>query len=149
MSKALYSVINPVVKFILRSPFHRLLSRNTVLLEFKGRKSRKTYSTPVSYRATNGTLHCFTEKDNRWWRNLEGGDDVQVTLRGRKMTGKPSVLVDGSAQVQTALHDLLVASPRDAAHAGVAFDADGRPIASDVSRASKGWVFISIDLLDE
>lgn len=148
MSKALYSVINPVVKFILSSPVHGLMSRNTVLLEFKGRKSGKTYTTPVSYRAMNGQLHCFTDKANKWWHNLRGGGDVGLTLRGRRMTGKPSVLADGSAEVQTALHDLLVASPRDAAHAGVAFDADGRPVASDVARASKDLVFISIELLD-
>jgi hypothetical protein len=148
MNKTLYSVINPVVKFILSSPLHGLMSRNTVILEFKGRKSGRIYTTPVSYRATNGHLHCFTDKANKWWRNLQGGDDVRITLRGRKMTGKPSVRADGSAPVQTALHDLLVASPRDAAHAEVAFDADGRPVASDVARASKGLVFISIELRD-
>ncbi len=148
MSKALYSVINPVVKFILNSPLHGLMSRNTVLLEFRGRKSGKTYTTPVSYRATNGHLHCFTDKANKWWLNLQGGDDIGVTLRGRKMTGKPSVLADGSAQVHTALRDLLVASPRDAAHAGVAFDAAGQPVTSDVIEASKGLVFISIELRD-
>jgi hypothetical protein len=84
----------------------------------------------------------------RWWRNLLGGNDVSVTLRGRKVTGRPTVLADGSAQLQTALHDLLIASPRDAAHAGVAFDADGRPAASDIARASESLVFISIELRD-
>ena len=148
MNKALYSVINPVVKFILSSPLHGLMSRNTVLLEFKGRKSGKIYTTPVSYRATDGRLHCFTEKANKWWRNLCDGEDVGVTLRGRKMTGNPSVLADGSALVQSALHNLLLASPRDAAHAGVAFDADRQPVASDVARAAKGLVFISIELRD-
>ena len=148
MSKTLYSVINPVVKFILSSPLHGLMSRNTVLLDFKGRKSGTIYTTPVSYRATNGHLHCFTEKANKWWRNLSDGEDIGVTLGGRKMTGSPSVLADGSAQVQSALHDLLIASPRDAAHAGVAFDADGQPVASDVAQASKGLVFISIELRD-
>jgi hypothetical protein len=148
MSKNLYSVINPIVKFILSSPLHGLMSRNTVLLEFKGRKSGRTYTTPVSYRATNGQLHCFTDRANKWWHNLRGGDDVGLTLRGRKMTGKPSVLADGSTQVQTALHDLLIASPRDASHAGVAFDANGRPSASDIARASAGLVFISIELLE-
>jgi hypothetical protein len=146
MSKALYTLINPVVKLILNSPLHGLMSRNTVLLEFKGQRSGKTYTIPVSYRATNGQLHLFTDKANKWWLNLRGGDDIRVTLRGRRMTGKPSVLADGSAQMQTALHDFLVASPRDAAPAGVALDADGHPAASDVARAIKGFVFITIEL---
>ncbi len=49
MSRALYAVINPVVKFILRSPVHGLMSHNTLVLEFKDRSSAKTYSTAVSY----------------------------------------------------------------------------------------------------
>ncbi len=146
MSKLLYSVINPIVKFVLRSPLHGLMSRNTVLLEFKGRKSGKSYTIPVSYHATGGQIHCFTEKTNQWWRNLRHGDEVQLTLYGRKVVGTPSVLVDGSAQVQDALAEFLIATPRDASHAGVAFGGDGRPVASDVVEASKHLVFISIEL---
>ena len=148
MSKTLYGVINPVVKFILSSKLHGMMSRNTVLLEFKGRKSGKTYTTPVSYHETNGQLHCFTDKANKWWLNLQAGEVVGVTLRGSKMVGKPSVLANGSEEMQTALHDLLVASPRDADHAGVTFDAEGLPVASDVARASNNVVFISIALQD-
>ena len=149
MSKTLYTMINPVVKFVLRSPIHGLMSRNTVLLELKGRKSGKIYTTPVSYHAApNGQVHCFTEKQNKWWHNLREGDELRLTLRGRDLVGKPTVLVDGSPQVQAALSDFLVATPRDASHAGVAFDADGQPVASDVVEASKSLVFISIQLPD-
>ena len=146
MSKILYAVINPVVKKILGSPFHGLMSHNTVLLEFKGRKSGKAYSTPVSYRETNGNLHCFTEKTNKWWHNLRGGNEIKVMLRGQKVTGTPFVLTDGSEKVQAALRDLLIASPRDASHAKVGFDSNGQPVAADVERASKSLVFITIEL---
>jgi hypothetical protein len=144
MSKILYAVINPVVKTILCSPFHGLMSRNTVLLEFKGRKSGKAYSTPVSYRAENDQLQCVTDKTNKWWLNLRGGDDIRVILRGQEMAGTPSVLADGSKTVQAALHDLLLASPRDASHANVGFDANGQPVAEDVERASKNLALITI-----
>ena len=78
--------------------------------------------------------------------NLLHGDPVELTLRGRRLVGKPTVLADGSAQVQAALCDLLIASPRDATHAGVKFDADGQPVAADIAEASKRLVFISIEL---
>lgn len=146
MSEALYAVINPVVKFILRSPLHGLMSGNTLLLGFKGRKSGKMYSTPVSYHAVDGHVHCFTEIKSNWWRNLMQADEVGLTLRGRRILGKPTVLMDGSTQVQTALHDFLIATPRDASHAGVALDVDGRPIASDIAEACKRLVFISIEI---
>lgn len=148
MSKALYSVINPVVKLVLRSPLHGLMSRNTLILEFKGRKSGKTYTTPVSYHATDSQVNCFTAKDYKWWRNLVDADEVGLMLQGRKVTGKPSVLADGSSHVKAALHDLLLAVPRDAPHAGVALDADGSPSPSDLEEASKRLVLISIAIQD-
>ena len=149
MSKTFYSVINPVVKFVLRSPFHGVMSRNTMLLEFKGRKSGKSYATPVSYHTADGHLHCFTDKRNRWWHNLKLGEEVTLTLRGRRVVGKPTVMADGSPSMQAALRDLLIASPRDASSAGVAFDEAGLPVATDIAEASKRLVFISIEIQEE
>ena len=147
MSKTLYALINPVVKSILRSPFHGLMSRNTALLEFKGRKSGKTYTTPVSYHAPSvDRVHCFTEKRNRWWRNLAHGDEVRVTLRGLDTSGKPTVVADGSPQAREALRDFFIATPRDASIAGVAFDGEGRPVEADLAKASESLVWISIAL---
>jgi hypothetical protein len=41
---------NAFMKFILRTPLlHNLVSSKIMLITFKGRKSGKTYSTPVSY----------------------------------------------------------------------------------------------------
>ena len=145
MNKRLFAIINPVVKFVLRSPLHGLMSRNTVLLEFTGRKSGNTYCTPVSYHTANNRVHCFTDKNNRWWRNLVKAEAVELTLRGRRITGRPTVLPSGTEEVQNALHDLLLVSPRDATHAGVGFDSNGQPIAADIVRASKGLVLISIE----
>jgi deazaflavin-dependent oxidoreductase (nitroreductase family) len=147
MSKSLYALINPVVKAVLRSPLHRLMSRNTMLLEFVGRKSGKVYCTPVSYYEKDNKVNCTTGKDNLWWRNLVNADSVEVTLRGRRRKGKSIVLPSGSKEVEVGIHDLLVASPRDASFAGVGFDADGQPNAADVKAASQKIVLISIDLL--
>ena len=46
---------NPIVKFVLQSPMHPLMSSNTMLLTFPGRKSGKPYTTPINYaREGNG-----------------------------------------------------------------------------------------------
>lgn len=148
MSRSLYAVINPIVKTILRSPFHGLLSKNIVLLEFKGRRSQKTFSTPISYHSVDGRLHCFTDRSYEWWRNLRSGDSVGLTLRGRRKPGRPTVLSDGSETMCSALNDFLVAVPRDALHAGVGLDESGHPIAEDVANAVKNLVFISIEILE-
>ena len=70
MNKLWFSIINPIVRFILRSSAHGLMSHNTVLLEFTGRKSGKVYTMPVSYHRNKAQVHCFTERNNQWWRNL-------------------------------------------------------------------------------
>ncbi len=146
MADALFVVINPIVKALLRSPLHGLMSHNTLLLQFTGRKSGAVYVTPVSYHEVDGVVHCFTAREGRWWRNLEGGAPVVLTLRGRRRTGVARAVSDGSDTVRTALHDLLLAVPRDASHAQVALDAEGRPDPADLDAASQRLVLIQITL---
>ena len=42
-------VLNPVVKALLGSPLHGLLSHDLMVLSFSGRKSGKQYAIPVGY----------------------------------------------------------------------------------------------------
>ncbi len=74
---------NPFMKRLLRSPLHGVVSRMYLLITFTGRKSGKTYSTPVQYAQDGGTLYIITSAGYTWWKNLRGGADVQVHLRGR------------------------------------------------------------------
>ena len=96
MSKKLYRVINPVVKKILRSPLHGFLSQNTLLLEFTGRKSGRKLSTPVSYHSSDGIAHCFTRKSFVWWKNLNSGEAVYVTIKGERHLVNPEVEAENS-----------------------------------------------------
>lgn len=144
MSKTLYAVINPVVKTLLRSPAHRLMSHNTVLLEFTGRKSGRRLSTPVSYHEVDGVLHCVTGKDNLWWRNLRAPAELHVTLRGKRLHATSDVIEDDPDTIAAALSAFLVAVPRDASFSGVALDAAGKPDADDVARASERLVLVRI-----
>lgn len=147
MGKSLYAVINPIVKGVLRSPLHSLLSRNTMLLEFVGRKSGKKYCTPVSFYKKGNVVGCTTGEDNLWWRNLENAESVDITLKGRRLKGRPMVFRGGSKEVEIGLRDLLLVSPRDAAFAGVSLGADGEPSKTELKAASQKLVLISIELL--
>lgn len=73
----------------LRSPWHRRHSHDTLVLEVTGRRSGKRYRLPVSYAEDAGELLVFVEEADakRWWRNLRGGADVRVRLRGRWRPG--------------------------------------------------------------
>jgi len=146
MSNLLYKVINPIVKGLLRSPLHGLMSKNTMLIEFKGRKSGRMFTTPVSYHIESGRVHCFTSQEFGWWRNLVDAKKVVLTLKGDRIVGAPMVWVDEPEKMKTALTAFLIAVPRDADHAGVALDENKHPVEREVEEAVKSMAYISIEL---
>jgi deazaflavin-dependent oxidoreductase (nitroreductase family) len=75
-------VQNPFMKWLLRSPLHGVVSRMYLLITFTGRKSGTVYSTPVQYAQEGQTLYILTSLGYTWWKNLRGGTDVHIHLRG-------------------------------------------------------------------
>src|SRR5688572_21596495 len=73
---------NPLMKWLLRSPFHGFVSRFYMLITVTGRKSGRLYETPVQYHQDGLTLWIITSETYQWWRNLQGGAPVRVYLRG-------------------------------------------------------------------
>jgi deazaflavin-dependent oxidoreductase (nitroreductase family) len=86
--------LNPFMKWLLRSPFHGLVSRTYLLLTFTGRKSGIVYSTPVQYAQEGETLYIITSKGYTWWKNLRGGARVQFHLRGISYGGQAATSDD-------------------------------------------------------
>ena len=148
MSKRLYRVINPVVKKILRSPLHGVLSQNTLLLEFTGRKSGRKLSTPVSYHSSDGIAHCFTRKSFVWWKNLNSGEPVYATIKGKRHLVRPEVEAENSEIKGEALRHFLRAVPRDAPHSGVSLDTNGDPNVDDIQRVVSDMVYVRLPLPD-
>ncbi len=77
------NIANPFVRLILRSPFHRLMSADLLLITYQGRKSGKSYTLPVQYGQRDRTIYIVpgSPEQKTWWRNLRGGLPVQVVLR--------------------------------------------------------------------
>lgn len=92
MPKAAYIVANPVIKAVLRSPLHRLMSKSLMTLTFTGRKSGKRYSMPVGYLERGKKLFVFSH--SAWSNNFRGGAPVAVRLRGKELRGTASVIED-------------------------------------------------------
>lgn len=76
-------VQNPFMKWLLRSPLHGVVSRMYLLITFTGRKSGVVYTTPVQYAQDGDTLYIITSEGYTWWKNLRGGADVHIHLRGK------------------------------------------------------------------
>ena len=95
LPKAVYKVVNPALKLLLSSPFHRLISGSLMVLAFRGRKTGRRYTLPVGYLQNGDRLLVFTH--SRWWKNLRGGAPVTVRLRGRTLEGVATPIDDPQA----------------------------------------------------
>jgi hypothetical protein len=82
--------VNHVVKGILRSPAHGILSNRLVVMTVTGRRTGKKRSFPVAY-AEDGAdhlrIHIDWPEKKVWWRNLIGGAPVTVRLRNQVRHG--------------------------------------------------------------
>jgi hypothetical protein len=102
-------VVNPLVRLVLRSPLHPVLSRRLALITVTGRRTEQRFTIPVGYRREAGvvSVHAGTPNRKRWWRNLRGGAPVAVRLAGRGHRGWATVHGDvrSGVSVQIALDE--------------------------------------------
>lgn len=85
---------NPVMRWILQSPFHKLMSDGLLLIAFRGRKSGKEYITPVQYICEGNSIWImvgFPDKKT-WWKNLNGGAPVRVCLQRVWQSGQAELI---------------------------------------------------------
>jgi hypothetical protein len=99
-------VVNPVVRWIARSPFGAVTG-GVLVLEFTGRRSGRQLSVPVLGRPHSGALYALT--DASWALNFTDGAPVTVTCRGRRRTGRGVLVVD-SAEAAAAMRSTIAAS---------------------------------------
>lgn len=104
-------LLNPLVSLLLRSPLHGLLSKETMLITFTGRKSGRAYTTPVSYVRDGDRVRLFTTAP--WLRNLIANPSVILLLQRREYRGSAEVVVDDAGRTREALRDFLQRVPRD------------------------------------
>jgi len=132
------------MKFVLRSPMHGMVSNSILLISFTGRKSGKTYTTPVGYSQHDDQVYVFTHAD--WWKNLRSGAPVTLRIRGRDLQGLPEPIAEDKQAVAAGLTAHLRKVPSDARYYGVTFDDSGSPRAEEVEKAVQTVVMLRIQL---
>ncbi len=136
--------VNVVVRALLRSPLHRAMSHNTMLLSITGRKTGHVYQVPISYSRDGDHLVCYT--DAPWWKNLRGGATVTAVIRGQRRPATAQA-ISGPAVAEHLARHLRVVS-RDAKYHGVRLVADREPDLGDLARAAETTVMIRIRIGD-
>ena len=140
----LLTILNPVVKTILRSPLHGMLSGRAMLLRFAGRKTGKLYAIPVGYAQAGNTLLSGT--GGRWSKNLRGGQRVMLRLRGEERSGMAEV-VDDEEEMIASYKTIMAVSPGYGRATGIGLDEQGNPRREDVAEARQaGHVVVRVEL---
>jgi deazaflavin-dependent oxidoreductase (nitroreductase family) len=138
--------LNTVMKLVLRTPLlHKVVSANIMLITFKGRKSGKSYTTPVSYIQEGDIVTLFTGRRRAWWRNLSGGETVTLRIQGKNVTRKAESVEDVE-QIAEGITRLLKHSHMDAKYYNVTYNDDGNPNAEQVKSAAETTVMMQVTL---
>ena len=136
---------NPIMSWMIRSPLHFMVSKNTMLMTYTGRKSGKSYTTPMNYLAMDGALYTNSNRERIWWRNLRGGAQVTLRLKGEDVPARAEVIEDPSA-VAGYLNEYLEAAPQLAKYMQVRLDENGKPLAEDIARRAQEMVMVRTEL---
>ena len=135
---------NDFMSWVLRSPLHGMLSDGIMLITVTGRKTGRTYTTPVGFYEAGGYLWVITSRDRSWWRNLQGGADVNLLLKRKPVNGFAETELDGKA-VETRMFEYVQHVPQAAKPLGIRVE-NKAPNAEDIARTAKDRLFVKIKL---
>jgi hypothetical protein len=136
---------NPIMKWLIRSPFHGFFSKSMLVIGYTGRKSGKRFDTPVNYVRDGNDLLITSYRSRTWWRNMLGGAPVTVWLAGKQIQSSAEAYTD-PAEVIRYLQAYLDHVPQQARYFNVALDAQGRPAPEQVSQAAQERVIVRVCL---
>ena len=137
---------NDFMSWVLRSPFHGMLSNGMMLITMMGHNTGKTYTTPVGYYVEDQHLWVLTSRERKWWRNLQGEAKVQLLLKRKPAEGMADVELDEKS-VEARMAEYLRHVPQAAKPMGIRVE-NKKPNAEDIARTAKGRLFIGIKLLN-
>jgi deazaflavin-dependent oxidoreductase (nitroreductase family) len=115
--------INPLLSWLLRSPFRSLVDRQVMLLTVTGRRSGRRYTIPVGYQRRGERIMVLVSKARRkqWWRNYREPGSIEVWLRGARRDGLARVVAAGSQEFRTAFESTLRRMPWLGGQFGIAY----------------------------
>ena len=73
--------LGPLMRVLLSSPLHHVVSRWFLLLSWTGPQTGKLHAIPLSYVAEGARV--FATTGDEWWKSAVRSDNVTVRLRGQ------------------------------------------------------------------
>ena len=89
-----FSTMNPLFSWILRSPFHWLVSPGVTLITVTGRRTGRRYTIPVGYQRDGDTVVILVSEASKkqWWRNYVEPGPAELLLKGMPVRGSAQVM---------------------------------------------------------
>ena len=138
---------NNLITWILRTPLHGLMSSGMMVLTYTGSKSGREISLPVGYIQLDDRLLNTSLRKRTWWRNLRGGAEVKLQLRGKTRTALAEAY-DDRDEVRRGFLIYLKRMPRAARFFDVRMTPDGEPEDADLERLVEERVVVYYTLKD-
>lgn len=135
---------NDFMSWVLRSPFHGLLSNGMMLITVTGCKTGKKYTTPVGYYEEGGYLWVITSRDRTWWKNLRGGSEVDLLLRRKPVKAFAEIDLDEKA-VEMRMYEYLRHVPQAAKPMRVRMEGK-EPNPQDIVNTARHRLFVRIKI---
>ena len=142
------ALFNRVVKGILHSSLHRLVSKHLMLLTYRGRKTGLTRTVPLTYLQQGGAVYAFCDQNVTWWKNLRNPTPVTLVLRGHTRTGTATATSNNPDAILPTYGAFLLSNRQAGGFHAVSFDGHGRPDALELERSARTTVMIRIALDD-
>lgn len=136
---------NNFMAWVLRSPFHGLLSKNMMLITVTGRKTGRKFTTPIGYYEEDGCLWTMTSRNRTWWKNVQGGADVTLRFKGKDTRAFSEVELDENA-VRVRMVNFFSHVPRAAPRLGIRVE-NNICNSEDIARIAKERLFVRTKLL--
>lgn len=145
--QAMFKLMNPLMKLMLLSPFHRGMSKRLMVLTFTGRKTGKRYSTPVGYVRNGDSILVFTH--SLWRKNFTHPAPVTMRIEGKAVKGVGQLVTD-PARIKQIVRALMIAHGEEMSRR-MNLWVDGVENASpeEVLRDTQGTYYIEIRVMDQ
>lgn len=137
--------VNPMVSWVLRSPFHRVLSKTTMLVSYTGRKSGRQISLPVNYVRQGDVLWTLSMGKRSWWRNFRPTGPGRLRLQGRDVQVQGEVVED-EEEILAGMATFLKGMPQVARYLKISYAENGEPERDDLREAMRGRVLVRFQL---
>lgn len=129
---------------MLKTPLHSIFSRTVLLITFTGRKSGRTFTTPVNYIREGDRVLLSVE--GKWARNFSEPADVQLRIAGESYRGT-AIADPDPVRAERTFRQIMATDRNYAKHSGIAIDPAGNPTAEAMAASiGRGRVTVEITL---